>query len=101
MFTSGGQTLQGIADELNRQRIPFQENRAWTNHGVRRILSNPKYKGTAIYNRTTSKLMTAQKPTPEAEWIVVPGAFAPIVDVPTFEAAQQVFRNRPWNRTNE
>jgi len=100
LFISG-RTIQSIAGELNRQGVPFLGNREWGHQALWRILRNPKYKGTAVYNRTTSKLMALQKPTPESEWIVVPEAFAPIVDVQTFEAAQQVFRNRPWNLSNE
>jgi DNA invertase Pin-like site-specific DNA recombinase len=101
MFVSERKTLQGIADELNLQNAPFQDGRKWKSHAVRRILCNPKYKGTALYNRTTSKLMSVQKPRPESEWVVVPEAFAPIVSSRMFEAAQDVFRNRPWNLSNE
>src|SRR5216683_5510100 len=56
MFISQGLSMQSIADELNRQAVPFQGAREWKAHSVRRILTNPKYKGTAIYNRTTARL---------------------------------------------
>jgi DNA invertase Pin-like site-specific DNA recombinase len=101
MFISQGLSMQSIADELNRQAVPFQGTRQWKGHSVRRILTNPKYKGTAVYNRTTSRLKAPQRPTPESEWIVVPDAIPSIVDAKTFEAAQKVFREKHWNLSNE
>ena len=101
MFISQGLSMQTIADELNQQGVPFQGAREWKDHSVRRILTNPKYKGTAIYNRTTARLRAPQRRRPEYEWIVVPDAIPSIVDAGTFEAAQQVFREKHWNLSNE
>lgn len=40
MFISQGLSMQSIADELNRQAVPFQGAREWKAHSVRRILTN-------------------------------------------------------------
>jgi DNA invertase Pin-like site-specific DNA recombinase len=96
MFISENRTMQGIADELNRLRVPFLEGRKWTRMGVRGILTNPKYKGTTLYNFTKSRLRSQVRTNPETEWIVVPNSFEAIVEPETFEAAQQALRNMPY-----
>ena len=69
--------------------------------GVRGILTNPKYKGTSVYNRRKGRLRSKVKTNAETEWIVVPDAFEAIVDPATFEAAQQVLRNKSFNLSND
>ena len=101
MFVSENRTMQGIADELNRMRVPFIDGREWKRMGVRGILTNPKYKGTSVYNRRTGRLKSQVKTNAEAEWIVVPNAFEAIIDPATFERAQQVLRNKPFNLSDD
>jgi DNA invertase Pin-like site-specific DNA recombinase len=101
MFISEHRTIPNIAKELNRLNVPYLDGRKWQDAGVRGILKNPKYKGTVVYNRIGGKLKSPRKVNPEKEWIVVPGASPPLVDIETFEAAQEVFRNRHWNLSNE
>jgi len=38
---------------------------------------------------------------PKSEWVVAPGAFEPIVDRTTFEAAQEIAENRTIRKSNE
>jgi hypothetical protein len=101
MFTSGDRTVRSIADELNEWKVPFLDGRKWQDSSVRRILMNPKYTGTGVYNQRRSRLGSKMTPNAETEWIVVPGAFEPIIDPMTFESAQEVFRNSHWNLSNE
>jgi DNA invertase Pin-like site-specific DNA recombinase len=101
MFIFENRDMQGIADELNGLKIPFLNGRRWTRLGVRGILTNPKYKGTCLYNRMSSRLRSRAKTNADTEWIVVPHAFEGIVSTATFEAAQQVLRNKPFNLSDE
>lgn len=101
MFTSESRGIQEIANELNRLNVPGLEERKWTRNMVRGILTNPKYEGTCLYNVTSKRLHSPEKTNAETEWVVVPGAFAPIVDPATFEIAQREFRNRCYNWSNE
>lgn len=101
MFILENRDMQGIADELNRLSVPFTNGRRWTRMGVRGILTNPKYKGTCLYNRMNSRLKSRAKANAETEWIVVPDAFEAIIDSATFEAAQQVLRNKPFNLSDD
>ena len=101
MLILENRSIQGIADELNRLKVPFLGGREWKRTGVMGILTNPKYKGTSVYNRRNSRLRARVKPNAETEWIVVPDAFEAIVDPATFEVAQNVLRNRSYNLSDE
>jgi DNA invertase Pin-like site-specific DNA recombinase len=101
LFISENKTFAGIAAELDQKGAPFLNGKRWSDHAVKRILTHPKYKGTAIYNRTTEKLCSKSRKVPESEWIIVPDAFEPLVEARTFEAAQEALRQRFWHRSNE
>ncbi len=101
LFISDNKTFAGIAAELDQRGAPFLQGKRWSDHAVKRILTHPKYKGTAIYNRTTERLCSKSRKVPEPEWIVVPDAFEPLVEPRTFEAAQEALRLRFWHRSNE
>ena len=101
LFTVERKSLAGIAAELERRCAPFLPETRWSDHAVKRILTHPKYKGTAVYNRTTEKLCSKSRRVPESEWILVPNAFEPIVQPTVFEAAQETLRQKFWRRSNE
>jgi len=102
MYISGRFSMQDIADELNQQGVPFPQGvKMWTHQNVGRVLTHPKYEGTAIYNRKSSKLRGPTRATPKSEWVVLENAFPAIVDAQTFEAAQQIRRSRLWNPSDE
>ncbi len=101
LFVSENKTFSGIAAELDQRGAPFLKGKRWSDHAVKKILTHPKYKGTAIYNRTTERLCSKSRKVPEPEWIVVPDAFQPLVEPTTFEAAQETLRKRFSHRSNE
>jgi DNA invertase Pin-like site-specific DNA recombinase len=101
LFIAENKTFAGIAAALNRKGIPFLNDTQWTDHAVKKILTHPKYKGTAIYNRTTERLCSKSRKVPESEWVVVPNAFKPLVEAQIFEAAQDALRRRFCHRSNE
>lgn len=101
MFIQEHMRVQPIANKLNTLGIPSIHGRKWTRTMVGRILRNPKYKGTLRYNTTTHKLKSRNRKNPETEWVVVPDAYKPVVEPATFEMAQQEFRNRPYNQSND
>jgi len=101
LFISENKTFAGIAAELDQRGAPFLEGKRWSDHAVKKILTHPKYKGTAIYNRTTERLCSKSRKVPESEWIIVPDAFEPLVESRTFEAAQETLRQRFSHRSNE
>jgi DNA invertase Pin-like site-specific DNA recombinase len=101
LFISEHKTFAGIATDLDERGAPFLKGKRWSDHAVKRILTHPKYKGTAIYNRTTERLCSKSRKVPASEWIVVPNAFEPLVEPRTFEAAQETLRQKFRLRSNE
>ncbi|MGA3106379.1 MAG: recombinase family protein [Terriglobales bacterium] len=101
MFIHEHMRLQHIADKLNTLGVPGLHERKWTRNMVGGILRNPKYKGTLRYNVTSQRLNSRNRKNPETDWIIVAGAYEPIVEPTVFEMAQQEFRDRPYNRSND
>jgi DNA invertase Pin-like site-specific DNA recombinase len=101
MFISEKKTFAGIAAELEHKGVPFLEGKRWSDHVVKKILTHPKYMGTAVYNRTTERLCSKSKKLPQSEWIIVPNAFESLVDRSVFEVAQEVLQQRFGQRSNE
>ena len=83
-----------IARELNRNGIPAANGGPWSPFAVRQVLTHPKYVGVQIWAKTTQKLRTKMKPTPNNEWIINKQAYEPIIDARTFDRAQALFVKR-------
>src|SRR5579862_1042161 len=101
MFIGEKRTVHAIAGELNRQNIKYVGGAKWDHTAVHTILSHPKYTGCNRFGRTSKRLGTAEIRIPQAEWVLTPGAFVPLVDDKTFQAAQQLLLRRTINRSNE
>lgn len=86
-----GQRMQNLGDELNHDGIPAPGGGLWDGVKIRRVLTNPMYAGTLVYNKTTQKLMTPTRRNPKDQWIRTAGAFEPVVDPEVFEQAQFIF----------
>jgi hypothetical protein len=85
-----GHILKQIAGELNRQHIKGPRGGNWCTSTVCEIIKSPKYMGTQIWARSTGKLGQQRVRTPDSEWVVRTFAFEPIIDGPTFAAAQEL-----------
>jgi DNA invertase Pin-like site-specific DNA recombinase len=85
-----GYMLKQIADELNGEQIKGPRGGNWCTSTVCDIVENPKYMGTQIWARSKGKLGQRRVRAPESEWVVKTHALEPIVDQPTFAAAQQL-----------
>jgi DNA invertase Pin-like site-specific DNA recombinase len=90
-----------IAHWLNQRHIPYLEGRRWTNAAVGRTLTNPKYAGVHIYNRTTCKLHTRPVPTPTDQWITKNDAFTPVIDRAIFDRVQETLKKRKEKTSKE
>lgn len=93
-FISGLLSEQEIASILNTQGIPAENNNKWTARKIKEVLSNEKYIGHNIYNRTSFKLKVKHVRNPQSEWVACLNAFQPVVSAAKFEMAKVVFANR-------
>jgi len=94
LYTAYGWTDSEIARQLQCEGHPTHLGHAWDNCTVRRILTNPRYCGEIVYNRTTRRLKGKMQANPQTAWIRCTGAVAPMVDRTTFDQAQEIRRRR-------
>ncbi len=94
MFTLGGQPEREIAEVLNGEGCLTDLGRPWTRGTVHQVLTNEKYVGNNVFNRTSFKLKVRRVRNPSADWVRAEGAFEPIVEQDFFLAAQRIIQER-------
>lgn len=81
--------LKEIADELNREGTSSPSGYTWDRSKVYRILSNPVYKGTHIYNKNWGRLKRKKHRNPVSDWVIRANAFPAIIEPERFDFAQE------------
>ena len=94
MATSNGANCAAIAGELNRRGLPYLNGRPWDYYDVRRLITNPKYTGTSIWGRTSSRLKTPKRHVEPSKWIVRDGVYPQIVGEKVFRQVQDLLGRR-------
>lgn len=87
-----------IAHELNRRGVHCPQGK-WKVERVSRILTDPKYAGYNVWNRTSQRLGHPTVQVPKSNWLLSPDAFRPVVDRQLFEKAQRALaeQRRPYS----
>lgn len=78
LFVSKRLSPNAIARVLNADGAPAHQARKWTQHSIRQVLSDERYGGVQVLGRERQYLGRSEA-RPEAEWLRVAGANAPIV----------------------
>ncbi|MEI6705370.1 MAG: recombinase family protein, partial [Deltaproteobacteria bacterium] len=99
-FIAGGSEIE-IAVQLNTQGVKTHFGRPWSRGTVCEVLTNEKYVGNNLFNRTSGKMKSKAKPNPENEWVRKERAFEPIVDMERFWTVQGIYRERNKKTTDE
>jgi len=94
LFLKDGMLERGIANVLNDKRIESETGRPWTRGLVHQILTNEKYIGNNVFNRTSFKLKIKHQRNDPADWVRKDGAFEAIVPVDLFMQARAIIENR-------
>lgn len=94
MFTLKGMPEREIAAELNAEGVPTDLGRPWTRGTVHQVLTNEKYIGNNVFNRTSFKLKQRRVRNPPEEWVRAEGVFEPIVEPDFYAAAQRIIQDR-------
>jgi len=76
-----------IASELNRRGF-LRYGKPWTASNVFKVVTNPKYAGCNVWNRTSERLQSKRKRNGSQQWITKRAAFKAIVDQEIFDSAQ-------------
>jgi len=98
-----GDSCYAIAVRLNEEGVTAFGGGLWHPRTVKRMLTNPSYKGTTIFGKTRrislgGRRRRVEERSPE-EWIEIPEATPPIVTEDVFEAAQRIL-SRPKRNPN-
>lgn len=94
LFLERGMPELVIASALNREGSTRGSGRPWTRGSVHQVLTNEKYIGNNVYNRTSFKLKLKHERNPPSEWIRKNGAYDPIVPLDWFSRVQVIVAER-------
>ncbi len=94
LFVRDGQSEREIADLLNREQVPSETGAPWTAGVVHQILTNEKYIGNNVRNRTSFKLKKKRVTNVPEMWVRCDGAFEPVVERELFYMAQGIIQER-------
>ncbi|MEM1333309.1 MAG: recombinase family protein, partial [Actinomycetota bacterium] len=100
-FVNDGAAEGQIASELNERGIKTDLGRDWNRGTVRQVLTNEKYVGNNVYNRTSFKLKRKHVRNAEEIWVRKDGAFQAIVSHELFFTAHGVFQERQRRHSDE
>lgn len=90
-----------IATALNGRGILTDLGRPWTRATVHEVLTNEKYIGNNVYNRTSFKLKQKHVVNPPEEWIRADGAFERIIEPELFFKVRAIILARSQRLTDE
>ena len=94
-------SFAAIAARLNAAGVRTDGDRPWSARTVRTVLTNEKYIGNNVFNRTSFKLKRLHVDNPPAMWIRREGAFAGIVPLEIFLTAQDIITARSTRLSDE
>lgn len=83
-----------IARELNADDILTDQERLWSRATIHQVLTNEKYIGNNVFNRTSFKLKQRRVRNDSDRWIRAEGAFEPVVTLEIFSKAREIIAER-------
>lgn len=96
-----GKSTHIIAKELNERGIPSRKGGKWTGGTINGILTNEKYIGAALYQKTyTDENFKRKRNYGEEEQYYCEDHHEPIIDKDTFEKAKEAIRQRGLEKGN-
>lgn len=94
LFLEEGMPERVIASVLNREGILNDIGTPWTRGTIHQILTNEKYIGNNVYNRSSFKLKIQHVRNAPEDWVRRDGAFEAIVPISLFLQVQAVIAAR-------
>ncbi|MDN2578985.1 recombinase family protein [Aquibium sp. ELW1220] len=94
-------SFREIADRMNEAGVPTDLDKPWTSGTVRTVLTNEKYIGNNVFNRSSFKLKKVHVDNPPEMWIRKEGAFEGIVPLEFFLTAQEIITARSARVSDE
>ncbi|MBM4069893.1 MAG: recombinase family protein [Planctomycetes bacterium] len=100
-FIRHGKQESQIAAELNTMGLVTDLGRPWTSGTVHQVLTNEKYIGNNVYNRTSFKLKKKHVRNSPDMWVRSDGVFTPIVAPEDFFMARGIIQERARRLSDE
>lgn len=94
LFVEQGVNEAEIAGRLNREGTLTDLGRLWSRGTVHQVLTNPKYMGDNVFNRSSFKLKLQRVVNSPEHWVRAKGAFTAIVEPAMFERAARSIEER-------
>lgn len=94
LFVESRRSETDISAMLNKEGKVTDLGRPWTRGTVHQVLTNEKYIGNNVYNRTSFKLKRRRVRNTSDIWVRRGGAYIPVVDVELFHAARSIIEDR-------
>ena len=101
LFVEQGLHEQEIAEKLNTEGVPADLGQSWSKGRIRQILTNEKYIGHNVYNRTSFKLKAKRVSNPPDMWVRKDNAWPAIVEPQLFFAARGILVERARRYSDE
>ena len=101
LFVEEGKSEFEIAKLLNKQGILTDLEKPWKRGSITQILSNEKYVGNNVYNRSSFKLKQKRVKNPEEMWVRHDGAFEAIINPEIFYKTQGIILERDRKFSDE
>lgn len=101
LFLEEGRSEREIATLLNEEGRLTDLGRQWMRATVHQVLTNEKYVGNNVYNRTSFKLKAKRITNPPDMWVRANGVFPSLVDAVAFEAVQRIIQARSRRFTDD
>jgi site-specific DNA recombinase len=90
-----GKGTHKIANELNRRKVPTKKGGRWTSTTIRGMVSNEKYTGDVIFQKTyTDEHFNRHNNNGEKDQYLIRNHHEPIISHEDFEAAQDIIDQR-------
>jgi len=93
-FIHNGMSEREIAHALNAEGLVTDFDRPWSRGSVHQMLTNEKYIGNNVYNKTSSKLRKRISRNPPDKWVRCDGAFQGIVSLEVFAGVREIILQR-------
>jgi DNA invertase Pin-like site-specific DNA recombinase len=100
-FTQDGMRESQIAAILNQRGVLTDLDRPWTRGTVHEVLTNEKYIGNNVFNRTSFKLKKRRVVNTPDMWVRKDNVFEAVVEPSYFYTAQGIIRERCRKYSNE
>lgn len=90
LFVVDRKSPKAIAQVLNTESIPAPAGGLWKPASILRVLTNPIYIGTRVYNKTWGRLKKKTRVNPKEDWVIIPECFPKTITEEIFDRAQNL-----------